>query len=118
MPNPTWPSNLPAPAASAADYSPLFDNILKSQMEVGQKRRRLSTYCPDVFKSSVILDAAQVATLKAFYGVTLQSILPFDWTDWRTGEPCTYAFQSAPTYSLFPGTTDVWTASLELVTVP
>ena len=118
MANPPWPSNLPPPAASAADYTPLFDNILKSQMEVGQKRRRRATYCPDVFKGSVILDAAQAATLQTFYASTLRAILPFDWIDWRTGEPCAYAFQSAPSYSLFAGTTDKWVASLELVTVP
>jgi len=47
---------------------------------------------------------------------TLKGVLPFDWVDWRTGEPQSYSFQTRPSFSLFPGTTDFWVAKLDLVT--
>ena len=116
MANPVWPTTLPAPRADSADYAPLFDNIIKSSMEVGQKKRRRATYVPDTFAGSVILDAVQVATLLNFVDVTLKGVLPFDWVDWRTGEPQSYSFQTQPSFSLFSGTTDFWVAKLDLVT--
>lgn len=35
MANPSWPATLPSPTDGQGSYAPLFDNIIKSQMEVG-----------------------------------------------------------------------------------
>lgn len=119
MANPVWPSTLPAPLDESGDYSPAFDNIIKSNVEQGpSKRRRRATYAPEVFTGSVLLDSAQCATLIAFYEQVLAFVGPFDWVDFRTNQTITYVFNSRPKFSRVPGSgvLNRWKASLELLT--
>ena len=118
MANPTWPATLPGPTSDGVTYEPLFDNILKSSMEVGQKKRRRATYCPDKASFRLVLNKAQYQALDAFYKTTLKEVLPFDWRDFRDGSPRTYSFQTAPKYTLAFAGANLWYAALDLVTLP
>lgn len=118
MANPTWPVTIPGPTSDSVSYEPLFDNIIKSQMEVGQKTRRRATFCPDKAAFKLVLNKAQYQALDAFYKTTLKEVLPFDWKDFRDNSPRTYAFQSAPKYSLAAPGANLWYATLDLVTLP
>lgn len=115
MANPTWPASLPVPEASSVSYAPLFDNIIKSPMEVGQKKRRRATWCPDVARFRLVLTQAQYATLDTLFRATLKEVGTFDWNDFRDGSACTYSFQTAPSYSLAAPGANLWYADVELL---
>lgn len=107
-----WPATLPPPLAEGARFAPAFDGIIKSQMEVGPfKRRRRVTRVPETFTGTILLNAAQYTTFKAF--VELVGTSPFTWKDWRTGAAQNYAFVTLPTFDHVSA--GLWHASLELV---
>jgi len=84
-------------------------------MEVGQKKRRRATYCPDVARFQLLLNKAQYAVLDSFYSTTVQEVGPIDWKDFRDGSNCTYSFQKKPTYTLAAPGADLWFAEVELL---
>lgn len=119
MSNTTWPASLPCPTDQNVQYSALVEPVLKTSMETGApKRRRRFTAVPESFTCSVILTQAQVAALKQFVEVTLADVGPFDWKDFRTGDPVTYVFDARPKYTLAAAGANLWQADLSLVTVP
>lgn len=120
MANPTWPATLPAPIAdSTAAYGPP-SNVLETAMEGGAiKRRRRATAIELPFACTVKLTQAQYATLEAFYYTTLKQVLPFDWTDFRTGATATYCFtKDGYSASYIQGSVDRWQVTLHLARKP
>lgn len=120
MANPTWPTTLPNPSATqTAQYAPLSSDLVTTSVQGGPpKVRSASTFVPDVFTFTVTLDASQVQTLTTFRDSILHKIGTFDWTDWRTQQPCSYYFAERPTFSFVQGSCDRWNASIKLVVVP
>jgi hypothetical protein len=116
MANPTWPASLPVPLDEGMSYAPFVENVTTTQMETGSpKRRRRFTAVPETLTCTLILTAAQMATLEAFVATTLQDVLPFDWKDFRDGRIATYYFQKRPSYALAAAGANLWKAQLELV---
>ncbi len=119
MSNPTWPAALPVPTDQNPQYQPLVEPVQTSSMETGApKRRRRFTAVPETFSCSLLLTQAQCTALDQFVQNTLSDVLPFDWKHFRSGQPATYVFASRPKYVLAAAGANLWTASLELVTVP
>lgn len=119
MTNAVWPASLPIPTDQGVQYQALSEPVLTTDMETGApKRRRRFTAVPEEFTCSLYLTSDQVATLKQFVEVTLSDVMPFDWVDWRTGDPATYVFNKRPVYQLVAAGAGIWQASLDLVTVP
>ena len=114
MPNPSWPTTLPAPLARNPAYAPSFDNIMKSPMQSGAiKRRKRATKVPETLPCQIFLNATQYATLRDFIGTTLDTTGVFDWKDWRTDSTQAYGFLTLPTYT--HEAVGYWIASFELI---
>lgn len=119
MSNPVWPSTLPIPTDQSVSYTALIEPVLTTSMETGApKRRRRFTAVPETFTCQLMLTQDQRTALDQFAKATLSDVLPFDWTDWRSGDPLTYVFSKRPVYALASGAASLWTATIELVTVP
>lgn len=94
MANPLWPASLPQTpfGNDAPTYKPV-DNILRSQMQGGvAKARPLFTATSAMITITLMLTQAQRATLVDFIKTTLGYTQPFDWVDFRTGQPGTYRY--------------------------
>lgn len=119
MANPVWPSTLQqAPDLGSAQYEPVAENILVTQMETGApKRRRRFTAMPAKLTCSITCTGAQMATLDTFKSTTLQDTGVFDWVDVRTGATATYGFLEGIKYQQQDGFPDQWTATLSLIKV-
>lgn len=117
MANPTWPATLPAPQADSSAGYGAPGNVIETGMETGDaKRRRRFTAAVIPFNCTVKLTADQLATLEQFYYVTLKQVLPFDWTDFRTGTTATYCFtKEGYSASYIPNSIGRWSVSLKLV---
>jgi hypothetical protein len=120
MPNPIWPATLPPPLAdTSATFGPR-DNVIETAMECGApKRRRRFTATELTFTCSLKLTQAQYATLEDFYLNMLAQVLPFDWTDFRTGDTATYVFTKDGYRSNYiAGSVNRWQVSLSLARKP
>lgn len=119
MSNPTWPSTLPAPIADTSAVYDAVDNAVRSNTEAGvNKVRRRFTAVATPFTCSVKLTQTQYATLMTFYTTTLLDVLPFDWTDFRTGAAGTYRFVKRPAGSYVAGSINRWLVTLPLELLP
>lgn len=120
MPNPTWPETLPDPQADTTAAYGAPNNVLESNNDAGPpKARRRYTGAELPFSCTLKLTQAQVATLEAFYYTTLQQVLPFDWTDFRTGATATYRFtKDGYSATYIQGSADRWLAKLSLARKP
>lgn len=120
MANPIWPSSLPPPLADSSASYGAPNNVIETGMETGApKVRRRFTAVEIPFTCSLKLSQAQVATLESFYYTTLAQVLPFDWTDFRTGVACTYRVtKDGYTASYIQGSIDRWAVSLKLARKP
>ena len=96
----SYPSSLPNPLQDSVQYSRAFDNILKSNMEFGIKRRRRFTWVPDLMTVTIYVTRAQLQTFMDFYQITLAEVKPFEWDEWRSSLPLTtvYTFDGPPEY--------------------
>lgn len=116
MAKPTFPASLPGPVLDSIGYKPAFDNVIRSQMDGGMKKRRRVTKVPEVFTGTLAVTSAQLQTLLDFYELTVKQVLPFDWKDWRkpndTTALATFSFRSYPQH--VPWGDDHWLVSLEL----
>ncbi|HET6805328.1 MAG TPA: hypothetical protein VFH59_07815 [Frateuria sp.] len=119
MPNATWPASLPPPQAnSGAAYQPA-SNVVRSNMDAGvAKVRRRFTAVVTPFNCSLKLTQAQYETLIDFYENTLQDALPFDWTDFRTGQAASYRFIQRPSGAFLDRSINRWKVSLQLERLP
>lgn len=115
MANPTWPTSLPRPLVQGCSYEPAFDNVLRSQMDIGTKSRRRATAVPERVTFQLDLDRAQHQTLIDFMVVTLKEVLPFDWVDFRKPDDTlvTYKFVRRP--KITPKNGKRWIAQIELL---
>ncbi|NMW23859.1 hypothetical protein HFP05_05465 [Rhodanobacter denitrificans] len=120
MANPTWPSTLPAPQADSSASFGAPNNVIETGMETGSpKRRRRFTAVEIAFTCTLKLSKTQLATLETFYYTTLAQVLPFDWTDFRTGSTATYCFtKDGYTSSYIQGSIDRWSVSMKLARKP
>jgi len=120
MPNPLWPSTLPAPQAVSSTAYGAPNNVIETQVESGApKRRRRFTSVEIPFTCTLKLTQTQHATLETFYYTTLQQVLPFDWTDFRTGATATYHFtKDGYQSSYIEGSIDRWLVTLSLARQP
>jgi len=120
MPNPTWPATLPAPVADTTAAYGAPGNVLESSMDAGgPKVRRRYTGAEIPFSCTLKLTQAQYATLEDFYYNTLQQVLPFDWTDFRTGAAGTYRVtKDGYTSAYIQGRIDCWLVTLHLARKP
>ena len=120
MPNPTWPATLPDPQADTTAAYGAPNNVLESTNDAGPpKRRRRYTGVEIPFAATVRLTQAQYATLEDFYYNTLQQVMPFDWTDFRTGAAATYVFTKDGYSSTYiQGSVDCWLVKLSLARQP
>lgn len=86
----------------SVSYQPAFDNVLRGQIEGSKKTRRRFTKVPEVLSCKLYVDHAQLQTLLDFYEITLQTVLPFDWHDWRKPNDAEFGavfkFRSYPTH--------------------
>jgi|LNFM01.2.fsa_nt_gb hypothetical protein len=82
MPNPTWPSDLPAYVLQQGYGEDFQDQVLRTPMEGGAtKGRRRFTGRFDVLDVRLMMTAAQVATFETFLYTTLAGgVERFDWT--------------------------------------
>lgn len=96
-----WPASLPCPVADSAQWAPLFDNRIRSNVDWGIKDRPRFTFVPDVFSFQIKCSKAQLSTLLDFYRITLRESESFEWIEWRSALPQLqrYAFNKAPTYA-------------------
>ena len=82
------------------------------------KIRRRFTLVPDVMTCELILTREQLQTLYDFHDITLASVLPFSWRDWRKPFEDTalavYRFKQRPSLSSMDGDEDLLKANLEL----
>lgn len=115
MPNPTWPTSLPNPIVESCSYTPR-ENVIRTQMDAGvaKTRRRFTNVPEDVVFPLPPLDRAQLQTLLDFHDVTLKTVLPFDWRDFRKPDLTlvTYRFKARPSHSPIGG--GLWRVSLQL----
>jgi hypothetical protein len=119
MANPTWPSTLPAPIADNSTVYDAVDNAVRSNTEAGvSKVRRRFTAVATPFTCTVKLTQTQYGTLMVFYATTLLDVLPFDWTDFRTGAAATYRFVKRPAGSYIAGSVNRWIVTLPLELLP
>lgn len=120
MANPTWPATLPPPKADSSASFGAPNNVIETGMETGApKVRRRFTAVEIPFTCALKLSQAQVAVLEAFYYTTLKQVLPFDWTDFRTGVTCAYRFtKDGYTATYIPGSIDRWAVTLKLARKP
>lgn len=111
-----FPASLPGPVLDSIGYKPAFDNVIRSQMDVGAKTRRRATKVPEILTCSLLVTHAQLQTLLDFYEITVQHVLPFQWKDWRKPNDAAawsiFTFRSYPTH--VPWGDDHWQVSLEL----
>lgn len=98
------------------DYRPAFDNVIRSQMDIGVKARRRVTAVPVLVNFRLALSSAQLQTLRDFYEVTLKCVLPFEWVDFRTPELDTaiYTFADYPKHQSW-GETGGWIVDISLI---
>lgn len=120
MPNPTWPATLPPPQADTSAAYGARGNVIETAVESGApKRRRRFTACEQAFTCTLKLTQAQYATLEDFYLNTLAQVLPFDWTDFRTGVTATYCFTKDGYRSNYiAGSVNRWLVALSLARKP
>lgn len=93
MADPVWPASLPQTpfGNDAPTYRPV-DNILRSQMQAGTKRRPLFTATSAMITITLMLSPAQRATLLDFIKNTLGYTGTFTWKDFRTDAAATYCY--------------------------
>ena len=119
MANPMWPSTLPPPLADNTTSYQAVSNAIRSNTESGvAKVRRRFTAMATPFNCSLKLTQTQYDALIAFYETTLADVLPFDWTDFRTGDPATYRFIQRPQGSFQKGSINRWLVTLQLEKMP
>ncbi len=125
MANPTWPLILPAPLAAGTATAKPTEDIIATKMDAGpvKVRRRYTPAgpAPGPFSLDLMLDQAGVATLEAFYSITLNAVGLFDWTDFTTGQTVTFGFLARPGYRHVSGTAGAgirWAATLQLERQP
>lgn len=119
MANPTWPSTLPAPQANSSAAYAAASNVVRSDVDAGVAMvRRKFTAVATPFGCQLKLSTAQWATLESFYRDVLDDAMPFDWTDWRTGNTATYRFIQRPSAAYIDGSVDRWLATLQLELMP
>jgi len=110
---PEWPATLPQEPPGETETAP--DLAVRTEMDAGPpKMRRRFTAGVRRFSREMILTAAQVEILDAFYLDTLKSTLSFDWTHPRAGANVTYRFTGPPAYTTYEGNYKV-TLPLEIL---
>jgi hypothetical protein len=114
--NPKWPSSVPGPVLESIDYRPAFDNVIRSQMDIGLKARRRATSVPMLVNFRLALSSAQLQVLRGFYEITLQCVLPFEWIDFRNPDrdPVIYTFADYPKHQAW-GETGGWMVDVSLI---
>lgn len=120
---PLWPSTLPQmpvdpqyPGYPQIDPTP---NGIRTSMDTGPaKQRRRFTAVPSMVTLQMHLQEAEIATLKNFVEVTLQSVLPFQWVDFPTGIAANYRFVSGQTPKVAHFAGDIWTVTISLEKLP
>jgi hypothetical protein len=114
--NETFPTSLPGPVIDTIGYKPAFDNVIRSQMDGGMRKRRRCTKVPEVLTCTLALTSAQLQILLDFYEITLKQVRAFDWKDWRKpNDPqalATFTFRAYPAHA--PWGDDHWLVGLEL----
>lgn len=119
MANPSWPSTLPAPQADNGTAYAGVEEVIRTEMDAGvAKMRPRWSGTAEPFACTLKLSQAQWSTLQAFYATTLKRTLPFDWVDFRSGQPGTYRFLRKPAASYIKGAVDRWLVTLQLEILP
>lgn len=124
---PTWPDNLPQQpfGDTPPKYTPQNSTIRTSQ-ETGpaKLRRRFTGRIHDITIGPLDLTAHQVDTLEEFICGKLGEVLPFQWTNFRTGQPAPYRCKNgwSSVTQEWKGTdslgTEWWSVTLELEMLP
>lgn len=85
---------------SQANYTPAFDNFLRSSFAWGEKVRRRASYVPEIFSFQLVLTRAQVQILSDFVSITLADVTPFEWVEHRDPAqgPAMYRFRARPAF--------------------
>lgn len=113
---PIFPKSLPMPESSSLQWTPLFDNVIRSDMDFAVKARRRATYVPKTFTCTLYPTAAQLETLLDFYEITLGAVRRFRWYDFRrpsnTVELATYSFSAEPAPQAWE---DIYSVGLTLI---
>jgi hypothetical protein len=116
--NPTFPTSLPGPVIDTMAWD-AQDNAVRSPTDSGvAKVRRRFTAVPEDFNCQIVVTAAQLQTLLDFHDLTLSTVLPFDWCDWRKpGDttPVPYRFKKRPAHSAWGDEHYLATLELELL---
>ncbi len=121
MANFSWPEELPKTPFSdgVPDYKPT-DNTIRTSTGAGpHKLRRRFTAVPEDVTLQLILTEDQMQVLFDFAKSSLGEVGPFDWVDFRTGNPATYRFKagySSIKQKWFAG--DMWTIDIDLELLP
>jgi hypothetical protein len=115
---PDWPSTLPsAPLAEKYRETPP-DTALRTQMETGPaKLRQRTTAGVRLFQMEYLVDAAQMASLDAFYRDDLMGgILAFDFPHPRGGGTLSCRFRAPPAFAAANG--EYFRAAVALEALP
>lgn len=118
MPNPTWPSSLPAYMVEGGYQEKFQDQNVESQMDSGPaKIRRRFTKAIRYISCTLNLTASQVSDFETFWQTTCKGgSIPFDWVHPRTRSATTFRFRNpAPSYSVYGGTNVAVSFTLEVV---
>lgn len=113
-----WPSALPQALLAAGLSRRRQDAAVRFQPDLGVPiTRRRGTAAPYEISGSLVLTAAQLATLDTFFEDTLkEGTLSFTWKDPVTGSGATLMF--AGPYSADMQLPGVWRVSLQLLQLP
>jgi hypothetical protein len=117
-----WPSTLPGHPIGSWSYKPQT-SIIKSNMEVGEPKRRLrTTALYKKFSGTLEMSAAQVETFITFVETTLNNgVLTFNWPDFindETVEVCLDINTNGALYNLTQISEYVYEVTLQLEIKP
>ena len=109
-----FPSTLPRPLDTGNAHRPKFDNIVKSDMEIGSRTRMLCTHVPELCTFNLHVSSSQQKILKDFYRTVKNQ--PFNWIEFRDllGSSAVYKFTAEPSFQYREGGWDAYIATLEL----
>jgi hypothetical protein len=118
MPDPNWPATLPQRPLTEGYVNTFGEGSARTDMDAGPpKVRKRFTATVDKLQMSFLLDATQVATLRAFFATDCAyGAVPFVFADPVSGASQRLAFSGRPSISARSGTQFV--ASLELDWLP
>lgn len=115
----TWPSTLPQLVLFDGYQESQDDIVIRSTVDVGPpKLRARYTVAPQMFNISLLLTAAQKATLKTFFSSTLTfGVLPFDWAHPDLRSAIELSFRGVPPVYT-PDGSRYWRVAFTLYEVP